>query len=36
MVIALRFKTLAAERLDDLDWGGIDGSWLAVVYGQPI
>jgi predicted nucleic acid-binding protein len=32
LVVALKFHTLAAERLGDLSWAEIDGSWLAVAH----
>lgn len=33
-VVALRFNTLASERLNTLSWGEIDGSWLAIAHGS--
>lgn len=32
-VVALRFHTLASERLDEVDWEEIDGSWLTIAHG---
>jgi predicted nucleic acid-binding protein len=34
-VLALTFETLLADRLSEVDWDGIDGSWLALAYDQP-
>ncbi len=34
-VLALTFETLLADRLDGLDWGQIDGSWLSLAYDEP-
>ncbi len=31
-VLALTFEKLLADRLDDVDWDQIDGSWLALAY----
>ena len=31
-VLALTFETLLADRLDDVAWDQIDGSWLALAY----
>ncbi len=33
-VLALTFETLLADRLDDVDWDQIDGSWLALAYDE--
>ena len=33
-VLALTFETLLADRLREVDWDGIDGSWLALAYDQ--
>jgi predicted nucleic acid-binding protein len=34
-VLALTFETLLAERLDEVDWDRIDGSWLALAHDEP-
>jgi predicted nucleic acid-binding protein len=34
-VLALTFETLLADRLAEVDWDEIDGSWLALAYEQP-
>jgi predicted nucleic acid-binding protein len=34
-VLALTFETLLADRLDEVDWDQIDGSWLALAYDEP-
>jgi predicted nucleic acid-binding protein len=31
-VLAMTFEALAAERLSDIDWDEIDGSWLAIAF----
>jgi len=31
-VVALRFNTLVSERLNELRWGEIDGSWLGLAH----
>jgi predicted nucleic acid-binding protein len=31
-VLALTFETLLADRLDEVDWDEIDGSWLALAH----
>ena len=35
IVVALKFHTLASERLNDLSRAEIDGSWLAVAHAPP-
>jgi predicted nucleic acid-binding protein len=34
-VLALTFETLLADRLSQVDWDGIDGSWLALAHDHP-
>jgi predicted nucleic acid-binding protein len=34
-VLALTFETLLADRLSEVDWDQIDGSWLALAHDQP-
>lgn len=33
-VTAMTFETLLTDRLDDVSWDEIEGSWLAVAHGQ--